>query len=404
MIDNHTKTIFSMDKIYFEDPEAWEEDLFDSTEYAMELDRRNPVLEGVENRLRELGEINESVDVSEIIRIMRNKYLQVGITGGLPRTVEEWIKGTPVSLAPAYRYNLYNLCLVLKLNIDETREFFLKCYMTIPFNYKDRIDAIYYFGIKHSLSYEEISELIDFSEELSYETGREVEKTEIVGNYLSEISDVESLKDFLQCHTYGLKEQYNSASNEITRLIEENAKYADCELYDTSATSKAGHTKVKTLLDTIYGYDNQDRYSKKTTKISKCELLPRSFRTNLPNDKEISKIIKKEASPDMYRKALIIMNFYNFFAQCMYGNSKFENKKRVNNVNDFWERDIEDIEADLEDFYYETSKLLAKCGFEQMYARNPFDWLMLYCAKSNDPLSTFRELLAVRFTDVDGHN
>ena len=38
MIVDNTKTVLAMDKIYFESPESWEEGLFDSTEYAMELD------------------------------------------------------------------------------------------------------------------------------------------------------------------------------------------------------------------------------------------------------------------------------------------------------------------------------------------------------------------------------
>lgn len=45
----------AMDKIYFEDPTDWEDYLFDSTEYAMELDNRNPVLEGIVERLIQLG-------------------------------------------------------------------------------------------------------------------------------------------------------------------------------------------------------------------------------------------------------------------------------------------------------------------------------------------------------------
>ena len=75
-------------------------------------------------------------------------------------------------------------------------------------------------------------------------------------------------------------------------------------------------------------------------------------------------------------------------------------KAKKGNLNNN-ERDTDEIVADLNDFYYETGLLLSQCGFEQMYARNPFDWLMLYCAKSNDPMDTFRELLMSRFTEME---
>ena len=96
------------------------------------------------------------------------------------------------------------------------------------------------------------------------------------------------------------------------------------------------------------------------------------------------------------------MKFYNFFCSSMftymYGTDKPKvNQKPKNTWDDYRERAIDEIEADLNDFYYETGLLLSQCGFEQMYARNPFDWLMLYCAKSNDPMDTFRELLMSRF-------
>ena len=58
MIQNdrkNTNTTMAMDKIYFEEPTDWENCLFDSVEYAMEPDNRNPVLEGIVERLIQLG-------------------------------------------------------------------------------------------------------------------------------------------------------------------------------------------------------------------------------------------------------------------------------------------------------------------------------------------------------------
>jgi hypothetical protein len=100
------------------------------------------------------------------------------------------------------------------------------------------------------------------------------------------------------------------------------------------------------------------------------------------------------------------MKFYNFFC-CEWIKSIYETNKPKNlsikkhELGEWEGREIEKIEEDLEDFYYEASKLLAKCGFEQMYVRNPFDWLILYCAKSSNPMDSLRELLRTRYINMD---
>ena len=103
MFDDNTNTVSAIDRIYEEDPDSWEEDLFDSTEYAMELDRRNPVLEGICKYLK----LDEK-DNKGIIKELNKKYREMGIDDGVPKSVKNWISGTPAN--PAYRANLYNLC------------------------------------------------------------------------------------------------------------------------------------------------------------------------------------------------------------------------------------------------------------------------------------------------------
>lgn len=422
MIENNKNTTMAMDKIYFEDPTDWEDYLFDSTEYAMELDNRNPVLEGIVERLIQLGIQITCEDKKVITKELNNRYIAMGIEEGVPRAVKNWISGTPVN--PAYRENLYNLCIALGMNTEQVRVFFLKNYMTIPFNYKDRTDAIYFYGISHDLPYLEILKLLNENELDEDSNSDFFESTKMIGNYIAEIDDIEIFREYLRRYSYGKRKQYETASKSILELSVENAAYAEIErtlkiglmrerenkkgeLLSESIILKDDKTvNFKALLFVIYGYDNQERYANKKTKISKCEYLPKAFRENFPNDQEFSRIVKKEASPDVYRKALVIMKFYNFFCSSMltyiYGTDKPEvNQKPKSTWEGYRNRDIDEIEADLNDFYYETGLLLSQCGFEQMYARNPFDWLMLYCAKSNDPMDTFRELLMSRFTEME---
>lgn len=424
MIENNTKTTLAMDRIPIEDPTELPEDLFASTEYAMELDARNPVLEGVVERLNQLGIQVTCEDKKKIVKELNSRYVAMGIGEGIPRTVRNWLSGTSINPAPAYRENLYNLCIALEMNTQEVRIFFLKNYMTIPFNYKDRIDAIYFYGISHSLSYLEISALIGEYENEDDEASDLFESTKKIGNYIAEIDDIDVFREYLRNNSYGRKKQYETAARKIAELSVVNAGYAQIErtlkkelrrekrnekgdlLSESIVLKDDKSVDYNELLYVIYGYDNQERYVNKETNISKCEYLPKAFRENFPRNQEFSRIVNKEASPDVYRKALVIMEFYNFFCSSMftymYGTDKpKENQLPIKSLGDYQERGMDEIKSDFEDFCCETSLLLSECGFEQMYARNPFDWLMLYCAKRAAPLDTFRELLMSRFIDME---
>lgn len=74
MIDNREETVLAMDKIYFESPDAWEDELFDSTEYAMDLDKRNPVLEGVIKHLELEAYIEDDAVVKAATKELNKRY------------------------------------------------------------------------------------------------------------------------------------------------------------------------------------------------------------------------------------------------------------------------------------------------------------------------------------------
>ena len=78
MFENNEKTEMAMDAIYFEDPSSWEDDLFESTEYAMELDRRNPVLEGICEQLKRLGINIDEGDRKGLTKELNNRYKNMG--------------------------------------------------------------------------------------------------------------------------------------------------------------------------------------------------------------------------------------------------------------------------------------------------------------------------------------
>ena len=56
--------------------------------------------------------------------------------------------------------------------------------------------------------------------------------------------------------------------------------------------------------------------------------------------------------------------------------------------------DFGDEDGKLSEIYRdEADVLLEECGYEPLYAGNPFDWVFLFSAGHENPLETFRNIL-----------
>ena len=48
---------------------------------------------------------------------------------------------------------------------------------------------------------------------------------------------------------------------------------------------------------------------------------------------------------------------------------------------------------DDERFINNLNRQLLEAGYQELYLGNPYDWIFLYCSKSEEPLITFREFI-----------
>lgn len=412
------RTLEARKAIYPISTEEYEELLLEDIKYAEELDEHNYVLEGVVERLKKMDIECDENDPGRVVKSLNKLYKEAGISSeGVPRSVKNWINNG-IHANPESRKNLYDLCFAMKMNEEETKIFFFKHFLTIPYNYKNVTDAIYYFGIKQGLGYDAILSLLkEFVDEIP-EENEDFDKTEDIGNAILVISDINVFREYLHRHRYSKQRQFSTASKKINELLSASAIYAEKErklrpeLLRRSVSNHAnlmeeigiiredGGVNIRGLLYVIYGgiemYGNscEDDDAAEAHSISKSTIIPKLFRTNFPKEQEFARIAKKEASSDVYRKALIVLQFYNFFSGILFG--PIGNLKSIerDGVDDLERRTEEEREEDFNDFDQETSRVLADCGFVQLYARNPFDWLIMYCARSFNPVQTFRELLS----------
>lgn len=329
----------------------------DDIQVATDLDARPVFLEGVVLRLQYLGFQCDPSDKSTILTEIKRRYKEI-LGFPCPRTVQEWIKGTTPGVTE--RKNNYDLCYALEMDLNNTAEFFLKHYLTLPFNYKDTTDAIFFYCLYHRHPYSVVKQLLEATD--AFDTQQTSHTATIqIGRQITAITSIDELLDYLSHHCYSNEQQYQVARKKIQDLA-----------------SKHSYKSISDLHEQLMGFKYQEI---KRQKWVKNRELPRRFTESLPTDGVLSKVLAgQQETYETLRKTLIILKLFDFYPA--------DGREYT---------DEQSIRDDLYDFYDEVNETLALCGFSQLYMRHPFDWLMIFCANSPDPIGLFLELSKMRY-------
>jgi hypothetical protein len=311
------------------------------------------------------------------------------------QTLVNWLKkGHPANTAGG-RENVYRLCFALQMDAQQTGEFFLKAYLERPFNYKDIHEAVYFFSLNNGRTYSDAQRIIAEIESSAAEENPYADNiTEQIGERLNEITAEEDLLRYIAENRSGFSNQNQSATSRIEQLVKSCKEIAPKE-YAISChdDKKITVDNIDELLSVIYDYsarevkvvkdkDGKTKLNDKGKPITKPTYkksisksrLPGMIRRNWPQREQFAQILeKRNASYDVIRRALIMLTFYDFAANAT--------------VNHALEYGIFD------EFVDEMNTVLADCGYVQLYWRNPFDWMIGYCAMSDNPLDTLRNLI-----------
>ena len=347
------------------------------TQGVIELNERKVFLEGIASYLG----VDYSANAGELLAAVKTRYSKKGIE--LKKAVKGWFQKEDVSPSTdqAYRRNLYDFCVAMEMDYQTTAEFFLKCFLTIPFNYKDRDDAIYFYCLKEGRPYSVLKQMLDAADSFPA-TNAEVNSTEELGLHILEIENDADFLAYLKNHCYDRRHQYATAKQKIAELVSANKAIVPGKDKDGQelAFDDLGTTKNSALLAEILGYRYQglDALQRKHMKDSGLPVFPR--------DGDIDGILsaENETSLEVLRRSLILMKFYNFYRNCQLSARSLY-------------MDEEDINANLYDFFDETNEELARCGFVQLYLRNPFDWIVLFCANSPNPIDYLKDFIQKRY-------
>lgn len=345
--------------------------------------------EGINRRLIKLGFNGDIDSVDCKMDFLRKQFQKNKVE---PRVNDVTLKNWMTKAAPTSndngRENVFKLCFALEMNAEETAEFFLKAFLNRPYNYKKTNEAVYYFCLRNRINYVDAVRIITAIQNIPQSQTVEKEvNTERIGYEISNITDEEELIKYLAENRYSDEEQHYTSVEKIKSMLDNCFELAQKETQFTRGTPVIVKS-VDALLDVIYDYDadSMRKNEKKTIQDSK---FPKCVKANWIDRQAFHNIEKHlTRTEDVYRKALVLLKFYSYYADAY---CKARSRMTEDEI---------DFCGYADDFEAELETVLAECGYIQLYKRNPFDWLILYCAAFPNPLSTFRDIISKYFLDV----
>ncbi len=351
-----------------------------------------------------------------------------------PKTIRSWFSGEHrPKIEPRSRRAMYEICFALELSFADVQWFFHHVYFDRTFNCHNTAEVVFYFAFIHGLNYSEASKIIaevnDAPEkEIHSENDGQI-YTQLVKNRVLEFDTVDELKNFLIQNKSNFHSWNKTALNyirnffgeiigneEVSRQILQKVKRSiegkqrnvsddeDAEeklvelngadvnqfgllmreiLFDARDKNNPCKYRDKEIRNRISGKNIfsrtfvLDNLLLTFTGFEKKSDIPYVVKNNFPSKKILSDVLDltkatTSESYDAIRKTLILFNFYIFWCRIKLDGEPLERE------------DLSEVYTD------EITSLLEECGYEPLYAGNPYDWLFLCSINQEEPLKFFR--------------
>ena len=418
--DNYTQ--YNSDSIYqFLD----EDDASEAIDFIKDPSNFRTFNEGLSEIMIKKGYISDSTAPDEISQILYKKLTDIGSSLSL-NTISSWIKGDHRPKVEAgYRKNIYEICYALNLTFNETIWFFHHVYYDRAFNCHTIDESVYYFCLKNNIAYKDSLDIIKEIENSPDNTSSYEETsnyTLFIQKTIDKIESVDELITFLTLNKANFKSWNASAYQTLEDLVKdllpsENGKK---EIEKIKRKIKATHSIYgiipkknnqnewglimqeffydltdESYLDILDGKNIRSKNflleqilgmklitdKEKKRFIDKAS-IPDIVKNNFPSRKTMSDVLSEDKitqskSYDSIRKLIILLEFYRYWCSI----------KIIDEEYDDFENPLSDA------FIDEINYTLYLCGYEEMYAGNPYDWIFMCSAQADDPLSYFRQCI-----------
>ncbi len=344
-------------------------------EYISDFDDIKLLSEGIKNRALKLGFNGQINNVNEISAFVYKLCLNSGIDISI-QTLKNWLISGVASGNEIGRRNIYKLCFALGFNAEQTSDFFLKCYLERPFNYRNIEESIYFFCMKNGKTFKDAERISSIALDIKVEHDEHCEENTVsIRNSINKIKTEEKLLEYISKNINAFSSRNKTAIKKIEKLINECISVG--QKYSEQFLKHEELGKINSIDDVFrifYGFAGREKHKGSVTfkKGISSSRFPEYIKRNFPQRQQIENILKGKATYDVIRKALIILQFGLFFMKA----------KLADMGNDYFD-----------EFTDEMDTILDECGYIGLYLRNPFDWMISYCAFRDDPLEELRLLI-----------
>lgn len=354
------------------------------------------------------GYSGDAKNSNEKVAFMKEKFAHAHIKP--PRYIENWFDSADWKT----RETAYKICFALNLDIKDTNDFFRRVQFERSFDCHKINEAVYYFCIKNNYKYQDAEQIIAQINEAAV-TGSvkkipnyDVLYTNSIVHEINKISDEKSLVAYItqniENFSYNnvtavsfIKKLWNNISG-TDGLAKKEGEYIEKQLnlmpYDANNNQpkfledhyviSSEDSSSWTIYTQILGLDRmqESRYSSTrslASVFSKNVLLPLKASSCFPSSLMLNSILRGEQGDnERYRKMLILLVFYSFWA-----------KKTIEQKNVYIKADSKDQERCLS----LINKYLVDAGYPTLYYGNPYDWIFMWALCDKNPLFAFRSYI-----------
>ena len=329
------------------------------------------------------------------INFLRNQMRAKGIVIS-DSTVRGWFeKGARPKRGIKSRETMYKLCFLLEMNMQETEVFFRKVFYDRPFNLRDVNEFVYCYCIRNGYDYKHACDLLEAVDKIEDSDEATVFSVMLI-NDIGDLKSDEEVIQYIRGHSHSFFKKGESAKEVLNLLLEQllvtddekdllragkDGPYQsyiakECNMFpDILLREGADLTSKSFMLDIIEGVNMREIAGEKSKKLFECVNLPREILSRFPMKQIFTEIedSKDRTIFEEIRKMIILLYSYQFWFEIEYEG------------HEDWDLDV---------YISQMNVILEQACLQELYYGNPYDWLFLYCTLSEEPLKTFRSILA----------
>lgn len=335
----------------------------------------------------------------------------------LSGSMTDWLSGrADVQLSPSYYQNdinstrelMYAFCGILGYGEQEITDFFWKVAFQPPFKHKVWTEVVYKYFSSQSFPadqpqnnwytaaqgfIEEEQLRSKMQQEVSDEDPK-IEETLDIERAVRRFSpqDTKELRDYLIANRASFRESnFNVAARQSIQAFYEICLQYVAQVYDDDQYVVHSSDTLPTaqLFSTILG--------NRVAQEGLSRQWPEAIRKNFPTADLLGRILGKKAkiSDSLLRKTLLLLEFYQFYAELRHEKCLTWSGDRYDIAAGFssYKDSAFDYSGFFDEFLDDADWQLSRCGFHGLYPRNPYDCLFMLAASSAHPLEALPNIL-----------